>query len=128
VRIEIERVDPGERPEVTFRSAGGRARGRWRGDRSPLPGEEDVELAIDGVYRWDGDVAPAPPEVPSGVREADGGILVAGRCVALEDEILVLDVGGGLAYVEVAGEPPAGLDGRRFAVRVPGIELYPTGV
>ena len=98
----------------------GRLRASWRGTEPPSVGEVyDVEIDPVGELLWGNHVT-----VDARSQGMYGEALV-GLVEDVDGETVILRVSG-VVLLEIRGDPPLGIVGRKVLVR-PAFELYPTG-
>ena len=111
---------------VSFACAVGSAVGLWNGPSPHVGSSYDVELEAPGLLLWGDDLRLCRGCEDDTITQLDeGGVLVQGAVIALEDDgTVVLRVGDGLLMLDTAGDPERGVT--RVQARVPELRLYDT--
>lgn len=109
-----------------IRTAFGHAAFRWCGAPDVPPGPYHVEWTIDEETVWGQNAGPAG-QASSAFHQEDHGVTVQGRLELTVDGAAVLDMGGHLILLDVAGRIPATTHGSwvNLYLRPESIALYP---
>jgi hypothetical protein len=119
--LEVQHGDPG----LVKVSVGQLClQGRWYGTWPASNTSVDVEVDLDGIFRWNESLLPDDDQDPRVT-----GDLWPAVVEAIDEGLVVLRVGGGLISIEAEGLPVDGGPsiGSRIRIRPGPIALYPTG-
>jgi hypothetical protein len=116
----------GDDRTVVIRTETGEARVIWKGATPPELGETDVEISLQGPFRWGAEVIQVVAGERPGFGE-DGSLVAAVEGVDF-DGVLKLRMAGDVFMIAPTGSQPRIGVGDLVRVRGVEIEIYPTNI